>query len=90
MNLLSDYDTIKTDSIVDLELKRNMKLKEIYYRIKYGLGRQSGAVGIITSGRKKDDFCQRLEKLEPFILPCYKENKEVLCYLESRYNVKKS
>lgn len=66
-----------------------MKLRDLYYKLKYrNLKGSAGAVGVIIGSKKnKDDFNERLEEIAKQTTPCYKTNDEVLAYIRERYNL---
>ena len=68
----------------------NMGIKELYYRFKYRPKKgKSGATGIIYANSKsKNDFEIKAERIASSVSPCYKDNRTVLNYLKSKYNVK--
>ena len=67
-----------------------MGIKELYCRFKYRPKKgKSGATGIIYANSKnKDDFEIMAERIASSASPCYKDNRTVLNYLKSKYNVK--
>jgi len=68
-----------------------MKLKELYYCIKYRLkkGNNACAIGIIHSdGKKKREYDEKLDNIARNTSPCYKKNDEVLAYIRSKYELK--
>lgn len=66
-----------------------MKLRDLYYKLKYrNLKSGAGAVGVIFGSKKKnDDFNAKLEEIAKRTTPCYKANDEVLTYIRERYNL---
>ncbi len=65
-----------------------MKLKELYYRVKYrSIKTKDGAIGIIcTDKSKKNDFDKKVDELGKITIPCYKTNREVINYIKEKYN----
>lgn len=65
-----------------------MKLKDLYYRVKYrSIKTKNGAIGIIyTDKNKKNDFDKKVNELSKITTPCYKTNAEVLEYIKEKYN----
>lgn len=66
-----------------------MKLRDLYYRLKYrNLKGSAAAVGVIIGGKKKkDDFDKKLDEIARRTTPCYKTNDEVLAYIREKYNL---
>ncbi|MBO5333822.1 MAG: hypothetical protein J6B37_06895 [Clostridia bacterium] len=64
-----------------------MKLKELYYRVKYrSIKTKDGAIGIIcTDSKKKSDFDKKVDELSKITFPCYKANREVINYIKEKY-----
>ncbi len=64
-----------------------MKLRNLYYKIKYkNLKGSACAVGVIIGDKKKkDDFNIKLDEIAKRTQPCYKTNDEVLSYIRDRY-----
>lgn len=67
-----------------------MGIKQLYYRFKYRPKKgKSGATGIIyANSNSKNDFEIKAERIASSVSPCYKDNRTVLNYLKSKYNVK--
>lgn len=65
-----------------------MKLKELYYRVKYrSIKTKNGAIGIIcTDKNKKNDFEKKADELSKITVPSYKTNAEVIEYIKEKYN----
>lgn len=64
-----------------------MKLKDLYYKLKYrGIG--AGAIGVFhSSKKKKNDINEKFDKIAERTLPCYKTNDEVLSYIRGKYDL---
>lgn len=67
-----------------------MKLKELYYRVKYrSIKTKDGAIGIIyTDSKKKSDFDKKVDELRKITVPCYKSNPQVINYIKEKYDFK--
>ncbi len=67
------------------------KIRELYYRFKYRPEKGSaGAIGVIyKSKREKSDFDAELERLAHVAVPCFKTNREVLEYIESKHTLRR-
>lgn len=65
-----------------------MKLKDLYYRMKYrSIKTKDGAIGIIcTDNKKKNDFDKKVDELSKITVPCYKTNSQVINYIKEKYN----
>ncbi len=65
-----------------------MKLKDLYYRVKYrSIKTKDGAIGIIcTDKNKKNDFDKKVDELSKITVPCYKTNSQVINYIKEKYN----
>lgn len=69
-----------------------MKLKDLYYRVKYrSIKTKDGAIGIICADkRKKTDFDNKVEELRKNTVSCYKTNQEVIEYIKEKYKFQKT
>ncbi len=65
-----------------------MKLKDLYYRMKYrSIKTKDGAIGIIcTDNKKKNEFDKKVDELSKITIPCYKTNSQVITYIKEKYN----
>lgn len=68
-----------------------MKLKDLYYRVKYrSIRTKNGAIGIIcTANKKKNDFDEKVDELSKITVACYKTNSQVINYITEKYNFQK-
>ncbi len=69
-----------------------MRIKDLYYRIKYRPKKnQNGATAIIYSKKKKkkqkSDIEKQMDNIALTASPCYKDNQTVLNYIRTKHNL---